>query len=327
MQNIENIENIQDTKRTFIQNHKKIDFTFVQNKHDFIVEEIPNREFSGTGNFLILKIKKEWLSTWDLIKEIAQTLDIDEHKIGYAGLKDKNATTTQFISIPLIKEKYLKFLNKPNIKILAVYKDKAGLNIGDLSGNKFVINLKDVKEEAISSIYSVLSKIQKHGIPNYFGYQRFGQDYNFQKAKDVTYGEEIVKNKKLEHLLISAYQSYFFNAWLSTRVQLSKDENLNKLKPLDGDVFLNNDKTTITGLLPGRKVLRANGEAREIEKLFDDEFIHAKGFRRKAWIKVDNLKNKYNKEEQKMTLSFTLPKGSYATVLIENIANMNFKSN
>ena len=324
---MENSQNIPDIKRTFIQDHKKIDFTFVQNKFDFIVEEIPNREFSGTGNFLILKIKKEWLSTWDLIREISETLDIDEHKIGYAGLKDKNATTTQYISIPLIKEKYLKALKKPNIKILAVYKDKSGLNIGDLTGNKFTINLKDVKDEVVPAIYAVLSKIQKHGLPNYFGYQRFGQDYNFQKAQDVTYGEEIVKNKKLEHLLISAYQSYFFNAWLSHRVQMSKEENLNKLKPLNGDIFLNNDKVTITGLLPGRKVVRSSGDAREIEKMFDDEFVHAKGFRREAWIKVDDLKNKYNAEEQKLTLSFTLPKGSYATVLIENIANMNFKSN
>ncbi|MDD2699255.1 MAG: tRNA pseudouridine(13) synthase TruD [Arcobacteraceae bacterium] len=318
--------NIPDIKRVFIQNHKKIDFTFVQNKYDFIVEEIPNRVFSGSGNYLILKIKKEWLSTWDLISEISEAFGIDEHKIGYAGLKDKNATTTQYISIPLIKEKYLKELNNRNIQILEVTKDKMGLSIGDLVGNKFTITLKDVQKESLDEIYGVLAKIQKHGLPNYFGYQRFGQDYNFQKAQDVTYGEEIIKNKKLEHLLISAYQSYFFNAWLSKRVELAKKEGLNKLKPLVGDIFLNNDKVTITGLLPGRKVMRAMGEAREIEKLYDDEFVHAKGFRREAWIKVDDLKNKYDEKEEKLTLSFTLPKGSYATVLIENIANMNFKS-
>ncbi len=319
-------ENIPNIKRVFIQNHKKIDFTFTQNKYDFIVEEIPNRVFSGSGNYLILKIKKEWLSTWDLLGEISEAFGIDEHKIGYAGLKDKNATTTQYISIPLIKEKYLKELNNKNIEILEVTKDKSGLSIGDLAGNKFIIILKDVKKESLNEIYSVLAKIQKHGIPNYFGYQRFGQDYNFEKAKDVTYGEEIVKNKKLEHLLISAYQSYFFNAWLSKRVELAKKQGHNKIQPIQGDIFLNNDKVTITGLLPGRKVMRATKEAGEIEKLFDDPFVHAKGFRREAWIKVDDLKNKYDENEEKLTLSFTLPKGSYATVLIENIANMNFKN-
>jgi tRNA pseudouridine13 synthase len=318
--------NIPDIKRVFIQNHKKIDFTFTQNKYDFIVEEIPSRIFNGSGNYLILKIKKEWLSTWDLLSEIGEAFGIDEHKIGYAGLKDKNATTTQYISIPLVKEKYLKEFKHRNIEILEVTKDKAGLSIGDLLGNKFTITLKDVKKESLIDIYSILAKIQKHGIPNYFGYQRFGQDYNFQRAQDVTYGEEIVKNKKLEHLLISAYQSYFFNAWLSKRVELSKKEGLNKIQSLVGDIFLNNDKVTITGLLPGRKVMRATGEAREIEKLYDDEFVHAKGFRREAWIKVDDLKNKYDEKEEKLILSFTLPKGSYATVLIENIASMNFKS-
>ncbi len=319
-------QNIPDIKRVFIQNHKKIDFTFTQNKYDFIVEEIPSRIFNGSGNYLILKIKKEWLSTWELLSEIGEAFGIDEHKIGYAGLKDKNATTTQYISIPLVKEKYLKEFKHRNIEILEVTKDKAGLSIGDLLGNKFTITLKDVKKESLIDIYSILAKIQKHGIPNYFGYQRFGQDYNFQRAQDVTYGEEIVKNKKLEHLLISAYQSYFFNAWLSKRVELSKKEGLNKIQSLVGDIFLNNDKVTITGLLPGRKVMRATGEAREIEKLYDDEFVHAKGFRREAWIKVDDLKNKYDEKEEKLILSFTLPKGSYATVLIENIASMNFKS-
>jgi tRNA pseudouridine13 synthase len=72
--------------------------------------------------------------------------------------------------------------------------------------------------------------------------------------------------------------------------------------------------------------MRATKDAGEIEKLFHDPFVHAKGFRREAWIKVDDLKNKYDEKEEKLTLSFTLPKGSYATVLIENIANMNFKS-
>ena len=318
---------IPNTKRIFLQKHKNIDFTYVQNRYDFIVEEIPNRTFNGKGNTLILKIQKEYLSTWELIGEIADILDIDEHKIGYAGLKDKNATTTQFISIPLMKERFLERLHgKKNMKLLDVFQGSSPLNIGDLMGNRFTITLKDVALESVSDIYAILAKIQKHGLPNYFGYQRFGQDYNFEKAQAVTYGEEIVRNGKLEHLLISAYQSYFFNAWLSKRVSLSKEFDATKLTPLEGDLFLNNDKKTITGLLPGRKVKRATGRAGEIEALYDDPFVHAKGFRREAWIQVGDLKSKYKEESKTMELSFTLPKGSYATVLIENIANRNFKN-
>jgi len=312
-----------NTHRLFFQEHTPIDFRFVQNKFDFIVDEIPNRTFTQKGNFLILKIQKEFLTTWELLSIISDKLDIQEHKIGYAGLKDKNATTTQYISIPLIKEDKIKLLNSKNIKVLDIYRDINRLKIGDLKGNRFKITLKDVKDIDLPIIYQTLSQIQKNGMPNYFGYQRFGKDYNFTKAKAVAFGEEGVSNKNLEYLLISAYQSYFFNAWLSKRIELSKLKDLKKLDILDGDIY-SSDKKTITGLLPGRKVKRATKEARTIEEQFDDMFLYAKGFRRDAWVFPKNIKNRYIKEYQNLILEFELPKSSYATVLIENLANRNF---
>lgn len=314
-----------NTKRTFIQNHKRIPFTFKQNKYDFIVTELPLNEFGTVGNNIVLKIKKTFMTTWELLSYISSKLDIDEHKIGYAGLKDKNATTTQYISIPQIKGDIKKILDSKQVEVLEQYRSKSKINIGELKGNSFKITLHDVKEENLSNIYQVLSKIQKHGIPNYFGYQRFGEDYDFNRAKDVVYGEEVITNKKVEHLLISAYQSYFFNAWLSARVELSKEKGLNKLHPLEGDLFFHKDKKIISGLLPGRKVKRASLDARKIEEKFDDEFVYAKGYRREAWVKVSNIKNRYNKEKNELVLEFDLPKGSYATVVIENISNANFK--
>jgi len=312
-------------QRTFIQSHPTIPFRFTQNKFDFIVTELALNEFSNKGSYLILKIQKTFMTTWDLLSTIAKKLDIPEHLIGYAGLKDKHATTTQYISIPLIKGNINKLLDSKQITVLDVKRHNSKLNIGDLKGNNFKITLKDVEEENLTNIYQVLSKIQKHGVPNYFGYQRFGEDYDFNKAKDVVYGEEIIRNKKVEHLLISAYQSYFFNSWLNNRVESSKEKNLNKLEILEGDLFFDKERKIVTGLLPGRKVKRSSLEAREVEIQFDDEFVQAKGYRRAAWIKPSNIKNKYDKEKSELVLEFDLPKGSYATVVIENIANTNFK--
>jgi tRNA pseudouridine13 synthase len=312
-------------ERLFLQTHDAIDFTFVQNKFDFIVDEVPAKEFSDKGNYLILRIKKEFMSTWELLSHIADKLGIDEHKIGYAGLKDKKATTTQYISIPLMKTQLLKPINNKNVKILSTHRHHKKLSIGDLKGNRFKITLKDVKEEDLPMIYQTLSQIQKNGMPNYFGYQRFGKDYDFQKAKDIVYGEQNVPNKKLEHLLISAYQSYFFNSWLSKRIELSKNKGLKKLEILKGEIFGNKERTIITGLLPGRKIPRSKLEAFEIEEQYDDLFVYEKGFRRDAWIFPKNIKNKYIKEYLNLILEFELPKSSYATVLIENIANKNFK--
>ena len=312
------------TQRIFLQTHEPLNFTFKQNKFDFIVDEITDTKFKGKGNFLILRIKKQFTSTWELLSIISEKLDIDEHLIGYAGLKDKNATTTQFISIPLNKSKEYKLLNSKNIQVLQTFIHDKKLKIGDLVGNKFKITLKDIDPTTLPLIYQTISQIQKNGMPNYFGFQRFGKDSNFEKSKDICYGEEILRNKKLDKFMKLAYQSYFFNAWLAKRIEISKEQNSKKLVTLSGDVFNLNDRSIITGLLPGRDIVRAKNEAGKLEEQFDDPFIHDKGYRRDAWIKPLNIKNKFNQEYNSMVLEFTLPKSSYATVFIEAIANKNF---
>jgi len=311
-------------ERIYFNTHEPLNFEFKQNKDDFIVEEIPLCKFSNKGTFLIMKIKKVNLSTWNLIEIISKKLDIDENEIGYAGLKDKNATTTQYISIPLNKSRDLKLLNDNNITILQTFKHNQKLKIGDLQGNKFLITLKNIKDEELHFIYRSISHIQKHGLPNYFGYQRFGKDANFEYAKKLVYGEEIISDKKLKKFLTTAYQSYFFNSWLINRVEISKQKESKKLLPLDGDIFKDKEKNIITGLMPGRKVSKAKGEARKIESQYDDPFIYDKGMRRDALIYPKDIQNKYNSKNHTMQLSFTLPKSSYATVFIESIANKNF---
>lgn len=97
-------------KREFIQNHKPLNFNFYQNENDFIVEELPI-DFSLKGGVIVLKIRKKNLGTWDLMEILSKQLNIYENEIGYAGLKDKNATTTQYISIPKKYSKELKNLD------------------------------------------------------------------------------------------------------------------------------------------------------------------------------------------------------------------------
>ncbi|MEA3512815.1 MAG: tRNA pseudouridine(13) synthase TruD [Campylobacterota bacterium] len=314
-----------DTQRIFLQKHEPITFTFNQNRYDFIVNEIANKVFKGKGNFLILKIKKELISTWELLNIISNKLEIDENQIGYAGLKDKNATTTQYISIPLNKSRDYKLINSKYITVLETFQDDRKLKIGDLEANRFKITLKDVEEKDLSVLYQTISQIQKHGMPNYFGFQRFGKDCDFEKTKRIIYGEEILADKKLNRFLKFAYQSYFFNAWLIKRVELSKEKGLKKLLDIDGDIYNLNDRTIITGLLPGRDIIKAKKDARVIEEKFDDIFIHEKGYRRDAWIKPKDIKNRYFADKRWLELEFTLPKSSYATVFIENLANKNLR--
>lgn len=312
-----------ETNRIYFNENTPLGFVFKQSKDDFIVEEIPLQNFSNKGNFFIMKIKKINLSTWQLLEHISKNLKIDQNLIGYAGLKDKNATTTQYISIPLNKSDSFKLIQNKSVKVLETFKSDKKIKIGDLKGNSFKIVLKNILNEELPLFYQALATIQKHGIPNYFGYQRFGIENDFKKAKDTAYGEVETGDKKLDKFLTTAYQSYLFNAWLIKRIELSKEQGAKKLLPLKGDIFSLNDKTTITGLMPGRKIIRAKDEARSIEEKYDDMFIHEKGSRRDAWIKPANIKNSFLKEKNEMVLEFDLPKSSYATVFIEALGNKN----
>ena len=329
-------------KRVYPLNDKILNFKFVQNEEDFIVEEQPIK-FSGNGSFIILKIKKTNCDTWELIDRLAKFLGVYSNEIGYAGLKDKRATTTQYISIPKKYSKEIKFYKHKKIEILETYLHNEKLNIGDLKGNRFKINLHDVEVTDINHIQKIIKIISKNGIPNYFGYQRFGKEVveNFEKAKALVYGEELVKDRKLAKMLISAYQSSFFNAWLVERLNLKKEE----FQLLDGDVFLDlqkdklftpkniteiiksdfkNSKIVPTGLLPGRKVFKSIGEALKIEEKYDDIYIQEKGYRREAIVFPSDISCKYDASKKVCSLDFILPKGSYATVLVEYLANRNF---
>ena len=330
-------------QREYLENKNKINFKFEQNKEDFIVDEIPVK-FKGNGNFLILQVKKVELTTWDMIAAFAEFLNLPAEKIGYAGLKDKHATTTQYISIEAKYEKALKKFKHSQIKVLSSTRHTHSIRMGDLEGNRFSINLFGVSQIEAGQIEKLARKSAKNGLPNYFGYQRFGRDEDsIEQAKAMIAGDLYINDAKLKKFLISIYQSQFFNDWLKERVLISRENNGGKFMLLEGDVYLSDEeklftpknipqkdfdahKVVPTGLLPGRDVYRARAAAREIEAKYDDEFLYEKGLRRAALVFPKEITFDYKNHFDVLNVAFTLPKGAYATVFLENIANKNFSA-
>jgi len=328
-------------KRVYPLNNKTLNFKFDQNVEDFIVEEVPIK-FSNSGNFLVLKVKKTNCDTWELVDRLSKFLGIYSNEIAYAGLKDKRATTTQYITIPKKYSKEINNFKSKKIEILDTYLHNKKLNIGDLEANRFKINLNAVELSELFHIEKLLKIISKDGMPNYFGYQRFGKDIkeNILKARELLSGKSNIKDKKLAKMLILAYQSSFFNAWLAQRLKL----DTKSFKLLDGDIFFDiknqkyftsktiNEKIfndfksgliTPTGLLPGRDVFKARDKALKIEQKYDNSEIYEKGYRREAIVFPRSISCKYDKKTKVCSLDFVLPKGSYATILIEFLANKN----
>ena len=329
--------------REYLEDREPIHFKFEQNQDDFIVDEI-GLKFKGNGNYTILHIKKVEMTTWDMIAAFAEYLNINAEKIGYAGLKDKHATTTQYISIESKFEKELKKFKHPQIKILSSTRHTHSIRMGDLIGNRFTINLFEVSQIEAGQIEKLGRKAEKLGLPNYFGYQRFGRDEDsIKQAKEMIAGDIHIEDAKLKKFLISIYQSVFFNEWLIERVLMSREQNAGKFMLLEGDLYITDDeklftpklapqkdfeakKVVPTGLLCGRGVYRSRGPAGEIEAKYDDDFLYEKGLRRRAIVFPKDLEFNYTKGFDIMKVSFTLPKGSYATVFLENIASKNFKA-
>lgn len=208
--------------KIYAYSHTPLHFDFNQTVERFFVEEIPLYTFTGTGNFLILKIKKKDMSTWKLITVLAKATGLQERDIGYAGLKDKNATTIQYISLPKQYEKELnKNLTTERVEILERTYNKAPIKVGHLKGNRFSIILHDINEKDAKFFHTVALKMQKEGIPNYYGYQRFGEDSrSYLQGKEIALSGKKLKGSK-EKLLVSAYQSHLYNKWLGQRVKLS----------------------------------------------------------------------------------------------------------
>ena len=204
-------------------NHSKIDVVFKQNKDDFVVTEIPLYEFSGEGEHLVLKIRKKDLATWDAIEILAKYLNCSARDFGYAGLKDKNAMTVQSISVHRKYEEALRSFQHENLKILETTYHNNKIKVGHLKGNKFFIRFKRVGAIEKRKIEEALGSIVTNGIPNYFGFQRFGIDGdNYKKGKDIIDGKLKEKRRNLKQMYINAYQSYLFNSWLSKRIEISK---------------------------------------------------------------------------------------------------------
>ena len=141
---------------------------------DFLVEEIPLEKKQTNGPFLICRLTKK---NWELqhaVKEIAKRLGISHRRIGWAGTKDRNAVTTQWISIYNVTPEQVCALYLKDITLTPLVLSNEGLSLGDLLGNRFDIVIRDPDPEDLAGRVQNISETVTAGVPNYFGLQRFG---------------------------------------------------------------------------------------------------------------------------------------------------------
>lgn len=157
-----------------------------QRNEDFLVEEQPLYEPCGEGEHVYLFIEKNGLTTTDAVAKIARAMHMHRRNIGYAGLKDKHAVTRQHLSLwlPGVDEQDVADgVNRINeyherIKVLWFDRHKNKLKRGHHGGNRFVIRVRNVEPTQVLRAKAVMDVLEKRGVPNYVGDQRFGYRQN-----------------------------------------------------------------------------------------------------------------------------------------------------
>src|SRR5512145_726393 len=85
---------------------------------DFRVDEVPAYLPSGAGPHLYLRIEKRGRTTRDALRALAGALGVAERDAGYAGLKDRDAVTTQWLSFPVARDPDPASLAAPGLSVL-----------------------------------------------------------------------------------------------------------------------------------------------------------------------------------------------------------------
>ncbi|MBC7101330.1 MAG: tRNA pseudouridine(13) synthase TruD [Methanobacteriales archaeon] len=143
---------------------------------DFYVEEIPLIQPTGQGPNTWIWIEKKGRTTLDVLLDIARELGLPRWRMGFAGMKDKTAVTRQWICISNIDPEEVKGLDEKlhNVKFLKITRHQKKLRMGQLIGNKFRIKIRGVKSSAKKEAENTLKELLEIGVPNYYGWQRFG---------------------------------------------------------------------------------------------------------------------------------------------------------
>ncbi|MEA2710640.1 MAG: tRNA pseudouridine13 synthase [Phycisphaerales bacterium] len=146
-----------------------------QRAEDFFVQEIPLYEPSGEGEHVYCEIQKINLTTFDAVQQIARALNVPTREIGYAGMKDARAISRQVLSIWGTTPEAVMALRLPNLSVLWAARHGNKLRLGHLAGNRFAIKIRDVDPMKVTTLRPVVDVIERRGMPNYFGEQRFGR--------------------------------------------------------------------------------------------------------------------------------------------------------
>lgn len=142
-----------------------------QQPEDFRVEELSDAVAEVDGAFAFYRLDKTGWTTPDALAAIRRRWQIDARRLGYGGLKDRHAVTSQFITI---YRGPARNLNHERIAVTYLGQRSAPFSAADIRGNRFTLTLRNMTAESAAASANALAEVADVGVPNYFDDQRFG---------------------------------------------------------------------------------------------------------------------------------------------------------
>ncbi len=317
---------------------------------DFRVEEIPLFAPAGRGAHTYVQVEKRLCTTEEVARLLARRAGVPPREVGYAGRKDRVALARQWFSVPGLDPESLPAELAPGVRILAAARHPHKLRVGQLRGNRFRLLLRGVAAGALAEARARLEVLRCRGLPNRFGPQRYGRDgENPARGLRVLRGELGLRDRRQARFLVSALQAAVFDEVLRRRPLALDDVEAGEVVRLEasGGCFVVEDEEaerararrfelSPTGPIFGSRTLEPRGPAllREREALArlgvppelarrPPRGLRLRGGRRPLRVRVGDpalrLLPGAAGEPGAVELSFELPPGSFASVLLEEL--------
>lgn len=331
-----------------------IDYQIKYSPEDFYVDELLTLEnqHRNVAKYCYYHLEKKGYTTFEAIENILNFFKLSIDSIGYAGLKDEDAITKQHISVNRsLDEQNINEFNTlfdcNNDKYIFLRYIQSGdlpITIGNLLGNCFNIRLRNLSNKFLQ----LIGDEKKFDIffINYYGIQRFGLPNQIKNTHHI--GKAIINNdfkialmelskqnspaglgakhyvgnpkdyfSTLSPNLVAFFQSaYYSHLWNNEIIKQILEMNINHQQyDLDGmHLYMPVIPKDYLRLMGAEKLknIRVVYENQQFKKV---EHIRSKILQ--SFVNIINIKeDEYNQNKYVCNMSFYLPSGSYATVLI-----------
>ena len=303
-------------------------------------------EPSGEGEHCLLWVEKRDLDSNVVTTRLADALGIRRRLVSHCGLKDRHAVTRQWFSVHLPGQESPESaaLESEGLRVLRVTRNGRKLRRGTHVGNRFTIRLRDPEFDPALAVRR-WEDLASRGVPNVFGPQRFGRDgRNVEKALAMFRGEFETRDRLLRGLLLSAARSHLFNAVIAERMArgdwdvpqmgevygFAGNRSLILPERQRGDEVerVGRGELEMTAPLWGAGELLSVGAVREFEEGVAQGFSELTAGLEEAGLRQERrvlrLRPKNSTVELldggDLELEFDLPKGTYATALLRELA-------